>query len=315
MQTMERFLELTDDGRPLEDEEVTVPCVRQSLLHLYDFAVDRGGLNLEGAWRLDTNAARELREVAGYVPAGGWRGLASLAAGCGVLEATREEFRPSCERDPLADWNSNAATRRLLEAFTRRLVPPSTAAGLFILLGVHPAWGVHAAHRSHRRFDDASGVLVESSEEGRRPELFPEAVAELVDRAVFEAVAALVATLRRLQDARVYSLDALARFVESVCRRVRSRAERDYEEIDDAGLPPFVDLDQRSANWRVLDFTTSDLVEAFLVPAGAAHRFNDETFCVFSDTLSGARVGPHDSQAQNEVLTAVLSGDSDCRVA
>lgn len=316
MQTMERFLELTDDGRPFEDEEVTVPCVRQSLLHLHEYATDREGLKLEGAWRLDTGVGRELRDVAGYVPAGGWRGLASLAAGCGVFEAGREEFRPAADREALADWSSRGATRRLLEAFTRRLVPPSTAAGLFILLGVHPAWGVHAAHRSHRRFDDASGVLVESSDGSpRRPELFPERVAELVDRVVFEAVAALIATLRKLERDCVYPLDALSKFVEAVCRRVRSRASARYGEMEDTGLPPFVDLDRRSTNWRVIDFTTSDLVDAFLVPAGAAHRFNDGTFCLFPDALSEVRVGPLVPDRQDEVLAELLADDSGCRVA
>jgi len=316
MQTMERFLELTEDGRPFDEEEVTVPCVRHSLLHLHDYATERGGLKLEGAWRLDTGVGRELREVAGYEPAGGWRGLASLAAGCGVFEAGREEFRAAADRETLADWSSQGATRRLLEAFTRRLVPPATAAGLFILLGVHPAWGVHAAHRSHRRFDDVSGLPVESSDGGaRRPELFPERIADLVDRVVFEAIAALVATLRKLEADRVYPVDALSKFVEAVCRRVRRRAAVRYEEMEDAGLPPFVDLERRSANWRVIDFTTSDLVDAFLVPAGAAHRFNDGTFCLFSGALSDVRVGPLDSSEQDEVLAALLADEPGCRVA
>lgn len=314
METMERYLELTENGRPRNDDPEQ-PRVRQTLVALVNYARQHDGLALEGAWRLESEVARELTERAEYVPAGGWRAAASLAAGTGVLETTRTSFEPAIERAEIANWKPGEATRRLLEAFTCRLVPPTTAAGLFILLGIHPAWGVHVAHRAHRRFGPPESKSGGTPAPDEKEKLFPDGLFEVVDRAVFDVVSVLVAGLRRLDPSEAYPVDALSGFVDAVCTFCRKRGKRAISEVPLGAVEPFVDLDRRSANWRVIDFTTADLIDAFLVPAGAAHRFNDGSFSVVPGAFEGVRVGEGEPAEQSEALTAALTDGDDCRVA
>ncbi len=316
MQTMEQYLDLVDNGRALESRIEIRPRPDRSLVALLEYADDRGPLQLEGAWRLDASVGRQLEEATGCVPAGGWRGLASLAAGCGVLSASREAFEPGRDLEEVDAWGTAEATRRLLEAFTRRLVPPTTAAGLFIMLGIHPAWGVHLAHRSHRRFGDGDGGSASERAERRHDDLFDEETGAVIEHAVFEAVAGIVGTLRALEPGEGYPLDALSGLVDSICGAVRGGALDERPERGWPGLDPFVDLqgDERS-KWRVIDFTTADLVDAFLVPAGAAHRFNDGTFCVAPGAFDEVRVGAMGPDEQDGVLTRLLCESTDCRVA
>ena len=315
MQTMERYLDLVENGRGLAGRGYSVPCIKRALEALLEYTESHGSLPLEGAWRLDAEAGRRLEEVTGYVPAGGWRGVASLAAGCGVLAASREAFDPNLELAALQEWSDAEATQRLLEAFTRRLVPPTTAAGLFIMLGLHPAWGVHLAHRSHRRFADGEVEMPDRSSD-HRAELFDESSYEVVERTVFGAIAGIVGALRDLEPEQTYPLDALAGLIESVCKSARREATDRRPEGGWPGLSPFVDLEPEGrSNWRVIDFTTSDLIDAFLVPAGAAHRFNDGSFCVAPGAFDGLRVGEMAPSAQDEHLMRLLCDSPDCRVA
>lgn len=315
MQTMERYLELTDNGRPCPDPP-TRPSVRQALVALHAEARRQNGLPMEGAWRLEGEACRRLENSEGYVPPGGWRGLAALAAGCGVLKANREGFQPASSADALVEWTAEQTTRRLVEAFSRRLVPPTTAAGLFILLGIHPAWGVHLAHAAHKRVDPEAAPSG-GDPSRRRRDLFPAETLEVVEEAVFGAVATIVATLRQLDPGQKYPLDALAGLVEAACTAARRRAEAQFEP-DGRGLDPFVEVgdgDRRETNWRVIDFTTSDLVDALLVPAGAAHRFDDDALCIAPGVFDEVRVGPWTVDQQDDRLTRTLTDAPDSHVA
>ena len=314
MQTMERYLELVENGRPIDEETYSIPCVKQSLMALLERADASGGLALEGAWRLEGSVARTLETETGYVPAGGWRGVSSLAAGCGVLKASKETFEPSIDAAELARWSSRESTRQLLESFTRRLVPPTTAAGLFILLGLHPAWGVHVAHRSHCRFGDRERPS--PTQANRHADLFAESTLEVVEELVFTAVASIVATMRALEPHEKYAIDALSGVIEAFCRKLRRDVEKREPDGGWRGLAPLVDVETSGrSKWRVIDFTTADLIDAFLVPAGAAHRFNDDAFCVVPDAFEGVRVGEIEATEQHERLVKLLTGAPRCSVA
>ena len=313
MELMERYLKLVDSGRRIDQQEVSISPVKSSLMDLLEEAHREGGLELEGAWRLDAGAGRRLEERTDHVPAGGWRGLASLAAGAGVLSASRESFEPEIELEELADWKPEWATRRLLQAFTRRLVPPTTAAGLFILLGIHPAWGVHIAHRSHRRY---GGQEPPGSDPGRHAEMFADETLDVVDDAVFGAVSGIVAALRALEPDQKYPVDTLSSFIDSLCAEVRRLGRQQRPEEGWSGLEPFVDIDaDGGSSWRVIDFTTTDLIDAFLIPAGAAHRFNDGTFCVDPDAFDEVFVGDFMAGEQHRVLSIFMTGSPEGHVA
>jgi len=233
---------------------------------LYNHAQKEGGLAMNGAWRLAPEECRRLEDKAGYAPPGGWRGLAALAAGCGVLKANREGFQP------LGDWDGKTGAKELLEAFTRRLVPPTTAAGLFILLGVHPAWGVRLAHYAQTG----------ETPDGSREELFPQETLEVVREAVFGVIEEIVEELKARE---VHEVDQLAEVVAEACETAPKKggAER--------GLSPFVEAgDTSEANWRVIDFTASDLIDAWLVPAQAVERIDEGRIRVITDALDDVRV-------------------------
>ena len=315
METIERYSTLLESGRPLE-RELSTPAIRQSLMDLVATARERERLPLEGAWRLDSDAVRDLEARHDYAPRGGWRGLASLAAGCELLEAHRESFEPQMSPSAIAEWSAEETTRRLVEAFTCRLVPPTTAAGLFILLGIHPAWGVHLAHDSNRRTREDRGRTESRSQ--REQDLFPEATFQVIREAVFEAITAMTGVLRELDPDRRYPVGALAEWVEAVCRTIRHEAKTDLPDANQHRLPPFVDaseLELDGSSWRVIDFTTEDLLDSLLVPAGAARRFDDDTFCVLPNALGDIRVGSFDLEAQHQYLARLIADDPGHRVA
>lgn len=313
MELLEQLTTLIEDGRD-DGRDISVPGARETLVRLLGYAERQGGLAVEGAWRLDGEVAAELGDETGYIPPGGWRGVAALAAGCGVLKATRQGFEPSIDREELADWSTRKAGSRLVESFTRRLVPPTTAAGLFILLGLHPAWGVHLAHTRNR----AAPGREAASDPDR--EMFPEATLEVVEQTVFGAINAIIGGLRRLEPGHSYGVDALANLVDAACRASRCAARRRHGDVFEgsvAGLPPFVDTPGggENSNWRVIDFTTGDLLDAFLVPAGAARRFDDGRFSVVPGAFEDIQVGSWEIDRQHEALNLLLGADGDCKVA
>lgn len=309
METMNRYIDLIEAGTPLE-RPTSRTSPSRALEVLRRTADERSGLPLDGAWRLDRETARELARREEFVPPGGWRRLAALAAGSDMLDATHDEFEAGERPAP----DDETARRVLIEAFSRRLVPPTTAAGLFILLGLHPAWGVHLAHVVNDRSDRPAGDPAEPAD---RDELFPEQTLETVRETVFSTLSALVATFRRLQPGEAYPVDDLARFVQTLCRRTRRGSIDDTVEQSSSGLAAFVGNpeEREGENWRVTDFAANDLLDAWLVPAGAARRFNDGTFCVFPDAFDGARVDDRPPTEQAESLNRLLESSSQNDVA
>jgi hypothetical protein len=331
MNGLHSYLELVENGREMS-QMPQAPQVHEPLLKLLVHAKDRDDLPVEGAWRLDSRVSRDLEKRHHMSPAGGWAGLAGLACGCGVLRAHREGFEAEMELAELVRWDEEEARRRLIEAFTRLLVPPSTAAGLFILLGLHPAWGLRVAHTTHARGrSELTGKPPRFAGQASNPEpgwrdetLFPEQVAERIEETIFAAIATVVAALRKLSPTCCYPIDALAGLVQEACRFARHSAEEhcrakgESAEMADSGLAPFLSKPGESkgtSNYRTLDFATVDLLDSLLVPAGIAKRFGDGTFCVFDAALDEVRVGELDAEAQEVKLTWMLAGEVGCMVA
>src|SRR5690554_473867 len=154
--SMQSFLNLVEGGRPLV-EGSTHDC-HQSAMDLLGHALERGSLRTEGVWRLHRAEARRLEERTGYRPAGGWKHFCALAAGCGIIRARSHDFEPRATLEDVATWGVDGTRTRLLEGFTQYLVPPQAAAGFFLVLGVHPLWGLRLAHRMHGHDEKTLGM-------------------------------------------------------------------------------------------------------------------------------------------------------------
>lgn len=309
---MNEYLALVEHGQPAPDV-ANAAGVRAALIALRDRTLSEDGLATEAAWRLAPVEARRLEDACGYRPPGGWSALAALACGCDVLQARRDQFVVSPNAPEIFAWDETTARRQLLQAFTRRLVPPSAAAGLFILVGLHPAWGLHLAHRLHL---DHHGEGPAPGEPGWRDEsLFPEPIFEVTRRALFGVVAAVLATLRRLDATRSYSVDALGSLVLAACRHARDEIRSGAKRADAGGLPVLLDAAGGVADtaYRARDFATSDLLDAVLVPSGVARRFDDASFWVAVDVLDAALVDGWDADDQDMQLSWLLAGT--CQVA
>lgn len=68
------------------------------------------------------------------------------ASGAGYFECESEGFK----RISKEVGSEDEVRRELLEADTCKLVPPTLAASLFIVTGIHPAWGLRAVHSFNR---------------------------------------------------------------------------------------------------------------------------------------------------------------------
>ncbi len=238
----------------------------------------RGPLSLGGPWHLHDSDIIALERAHG-TPPGGWAGLAGVMADGPLLEIRGDALHARATPEELDGWSDARFSRSLLSALPERLVPPTTAAGLFLLMGLHPAWGLKLANaqrgeRSGDAFEDAT--------------LFPASALEAVSHGVFGAIAALLEALRSLDAGAVYPVDGLSRITWSACAlgrdTIRARTTRHPEDA----IPVLFDAvgaRLRSAGQRALDFTAVDLLDAYLVPAGVARRFDDQTFCVFPDSI------------------------------
>ncbi|CAN0584030.1 unnamed protein product, partial [Laminaria digitata] len=169
--------------------------------------------------------------------------------------------------------------KQLVEALTVRLVPPTTAAGLFLLIGLHPAWGLRLANSVHAMLGD-----MPPSDTVYDPRVFPSKTLDLVERGVFGATLSVIfEALRTLEASSAYPIELLAALVWDACRFGHDMIAREHTprrgEIDlfiDHMITRASDTRQRAT-----DFTILDLLDHFLVPAGIARRFDDHTFCVW----------------------------------
>lgn len=315
MKGLNSYLELIENGRNLAEIPAPV-AIQESVLQLLGHALNEGQFEAEGAWQLDTRVSRRLEKLHNTSPPGGWARLCALCCGCGILRPARAAFEPSLALKDVLALDDARLRRRLCEAFTQKLVPPASAAGLFMMLGIHPAWGLWVAHSVHNRgaHTGASGSC--AGEPGwRDASIFEPHTAEVIERAIFAAIAVAISALRKLDPAQRYPIDAFAALTRAGCRFARASADAQLGRTPLLGLPPFLaDLDS-AIHPHNQDFAAADLIGSVLVPAGIIHTFEDGSFCVFEDSLAAVQVGPLDPGAQDLRLTWMLADQADCQVA
>jgi hypothetical protein len=298
MQTYLNLVEACPMPAPVSDYD----C-HQAVVDLLGHALTRKSLATEGVWRLHREEVWRLEQATGYRPPSGWKKLCALAAGCGVLTARSEDFVPAARLETIEDWGPARTRIELLEAFSQRLVPPAAAAALFLLLGIHPLWGLRLAHRVHR-----SGGPCSSADD------IEAQLVDRVDEMVFGALSGIIATLRQLEPHRRYGVDALSSLVGQCCARARREAMTDafiggQTVFIDDGEPRMWVSEKRDAQIRAQDFTTEGLIGSVFVPAAAMTRFDDGTFCVSDHGFAGVRVGRLEEYEQNRWLTTMISGE------
>lgn len=321
MQTaMRTYTELISTTNPIEPP-YEPPQMRAPTRALLARAHERGPLELRGPWRLHPSVSRALDAQAGITPPGGWAGLASVLAGAGVLQVRGQGISPLISLEELEGWSDQELRRRLIEALTLRLVPPATAAGLFLLVGIHPAWGLRLANAVHERLglEDPDRDPPQGPGTLGDPTLFPQPVLRALERGVFGGISALFEALRTLDAGRAYPLEALGELVWQVCQFVQRflRRERPARRAGELGL--FIDhLTDRfgDASQRALDFAMLDLVDHLLVPAGAARRFDEQTFCIWPEAIpGGVEVFGQPPLEQGRWLCRLLTGEAQSMVA
>ena len=296
---------------PLTAPEI-LPAACALLSHA---ALAAGPLPLQGPWRLHSATCHQLTRSHGATPPGGWQGLAAAMAGMDAVEVRQDGFHALLTPEALAMRGEEDLYARLVEALTLKLVPPTTAAGIFLLMGLHPGWGLRLANRAHQR--DGSGEREEAIYD---PRLFPVAVLDAVERGIFGATLSVVCeTLRSLDAGMLYSLDALAQLIYGACQFGRGVIAQRAPDAERGGLDLFIDHLTRGmtgSQQRALDFTMVDLMDQFLVPIGAAQRFDDLTFCVWPERVPGkTRVFGQRNLDDARWLCRFLTGDADSLVA
>lgn len=293
---MTQFVELIESGYEA-DNQFLPRAVARGVAALKAQCGRREGLDAEGVWRLDRREVRRLEQDGRCRPPGGWRALCSLAVGTGVLCAEEDRFVSGPETP--ASWEDGDVRRRLVESFTRWLIPPATAAGLFLAMGVHPLWGLRLARRLH-----SSAPMLEAPVEGWRDEkLLPDCDLDELRRGVFAALAVVVSGLRKLQPNRRYGLESLNGFVGEAMAFGRDQIDSSGEGldvlIDDVGSP-------KKAVARSKEFAARELFDGVFVPAGVMRRYDDDTFAVDGPALADVQVGRLGADAQRTWLQTFL---------
>ena len=280
----------------------------RALMH---HAEELGELSLQSAWRLHRAHEERLTDRAGgLTPPGGWHGLASALSGTPLLHMGEDGFKPLGEPDSVELWTEAELKRALVESFTLYLVPPTTAAGYFLLLGLHPAWGLRIAHEARGTLGAPEGDEEPEAETIYDQDLFPAQHLTVIAHAVFASLSAILEALRTLDPDRAYRLSHMANLILEATRYARALIAQGTNTSHERALEPFIDHVTRhlaDPQPRAVEFTTVDLFDHYLVPAGVAERFNDHTFRVWPSAIDErVRLFGHHNLGENRWLDEML---------
>lgn len=264
---------------------------------LLDYAHNHQPLGTQAAWRLSPKVEREIEAAAGFRPPGGWAHLTGLLAGTRHLKAKHDGFILLEKVDP-RDLTDSQLQVELVEAMTRKLVPPATAASIFIALGIHPAWGLRLAWEvQNASRGDAWAAIPPMGEllsaEGLEP----------ARKAVFVFIALTVGVLERLQPHQSYTVDAFASVLEDVVSFARSVGKCRVKPGEDH-LSCF--LNDHGSNRRVIQVLARDLLDDVFVAAGVVRDVGDARFAVTSDALDSVQVDEMTKKERDAWLAAFL---------
>lgn len=304
---MNSFVDMIESGRE-SDNDFDAQLVGRAVDALVKRCRDEGSLEVDGVWRLHREEARHLERQHGFRPPGGWRALCALAVGTGVLKARDDGFVIG-DRSP-ADFGDDPdqVRCRLLESFTRWLIPPATAAGLFLAMDVHPLWGLRLARRLH-----VDAPILDAPVEGwRDEELLPDEDLAQLRKGIFAALSTVVSALGRLDNDHRYGLESLVGFIGQALKFGRDQIEPDGDGldvlIDDIGNP-------EKARARSLEFAARELIDGVFVPAGVMRRYDDDTFAVDPAPFDAIQVGQLGKDARRTWLQCFLVEHTDELVA
>lgn len=291
------FLELSEHGSPHTAGPPRSP--RRAVIDLMTFADAAGRLNNSGPWRLAPGESRSLEESLGYAPVGGWATLVALVAGTGAMAATHHGFYPKQTVRAWQDKSDLDIRTDLAEAYTRCLVPPMAAAGLFVSLRIHPLWGLRVAKAQ-------GGAGEDFFDEDDSGAFDPEDL-RIAEVATFGAIAGLMSGLAALPAGLAFPMDAVGAFLGACVRTARELAF-DAWEPGRSGFEVFLGPESSSmSSARGLDATADDIFDEVLVPAGLVRRLEDGRFTVH-EAISNVDVGgfsPAESKGWLGFVTAI----------
>jgi hypothetical protein len=265
---------------------VEEPNLTENLKGLIVFAHNEtdDGLPMKGPWRLHLSTVSALKDYTDGTPPGGWDAFTGLVCGAEYLQADSSVFEPMVEPEDIKDLDESDFRKQLVEGFTRQLIPPKAAAGLFLVLDIHPVWGLRVARRVQREHRTLSTV------EPKKLDGVNTDILERVRSLIFDVLDGIIGVLNTLDPDKKYCIEHIIDSLAEVIAERRQRYQLNDIETDGESMP--VRISGEDELNRLSDFITSDLFNGVLVPAGAVYWLDRDEywFGVRADALSEVEI-------------------------
>jgi hypothetical protein len=219
-----------------------------------DLARELGSLPTVAAWQLEPLVAERLRQETGFSPCGGWCKLVALLAGTDFLDATKTGFVLGARQELPHELTKTL----LIEAFTQKLVPPTTAASTFLALGVHPAWGLRLAWQIQHGDDEAIR------------DVFATERLAILEEVVATFLCVLLEILCSLETGKSYRCELFGDAVAEAVEFARAKY------VQTGGFEPFLDKPPK----RIAHVLAREVLSSVLVPAGAGKLIDGSRFVI-----------------------------------
>lgn len=266
--------------------------LRQTTLALLELAHSTGGkLPCSSAWQLDGHIAQVMAQRGHRAPEGGWGPCIALLAAAGIFHSEEGGFVACLTPEAfLTRFASPGDVQRvMIEAWTRALVPPTLAAGLFLLLGLHPYWGLKVAGSVHTTLVQHEPLMAHQPH--KRCDFDDPTVVSLT-RIVFDLIEGTLSALRGLDGHTLYSEEVLGESLWPHVLRAIKRLRALHAELPPGKLGLFYQETDLLVTRERLFLWCGELMHELLLPTELATRLPDGRFCVHHDVLfnEGVRV-------------------------